>query len=362
MKKDTYCVIMAGGVGSRFWPLSKSSTPKQFLDILGTGKSLLRQTFDRFTPLCPKENFLIVTSAEYADQVLEQLPELQAEQVLKEPFRRNTAPCIAYANAWIRTRNKNANIVVTPADHLIINETAFIQSIEDGLQFVRDNDALLTLGIKPHRPETGYGYIQIGNQAADKYPGFNKVKTFTEKPNAELAKVFFESGEFFWNSGIFIWTLGAIDTAFQSKLPEVQNLFLKLDKEIGTTNEEKALNNTYIDCKNISIDYGVMEKADNVYVQTVSFGWSDLGTWTSLYEYSAQDKASNAIISGKVLLYDTEQSVVNIPGDKVAIIQGLKDYIVVDSGDALLICPKTNEQQIRQFTTDIKAEFGDDVV
>jgi mannose-1-phosphate guanylyltransferase len=362
MKKDTYCVIMAGGVGSRFWPLSKSSTPKQFLDILGTGKSLLRQTFDRFTPLCPKENFLIVTSAEYADQVLEQLPELQEEQVLKEPFRRNTAPCIAYANAWIRTRNTNAHIVVTPADHLIINESAFIQSIEDGLQFVKNNDALLTLGIKPHRPETGYGYIQIGNETEVSHPGFNKVKTFTEKPNAELAKVFFESGEFFWNSGIFIWTLKAIDKAFKSKLPEVQNLFLKLDGEIGTINEQKALNNTYVDCKNISIDYGVMEKADNVYVQTVSFGWSDLGTWTSLYEYSAQDKASNAIISGKVLLYDTEQSVVNIPGKKVAIIQGLKDYIVVDSGDALLICPKSNEQQIRQFTTDIKAEFGDDVV
>jgi mannose-1-phosphate guanylyltransferase len=326
MKDNTYCVIMAGGVGSRFWPLSKSSTPKQFLDILGTGKSLLRQTFDRFMPLCPKENFLIVTSA------------------------------------WIRTRNKNANIVVTPADHLIINESVFIQSIEDGLGFVQDNNALLTLGIKPHRPETGYGYIQIGNKATDKYPGFNKVKTFTEKPNAELAKVFYESGEFFWNSGIFIWTLGAIDKAFQSNLPEVQNLFLKLDNEIGTANETEALNNIYIDCKNISIDYGVMEKANNVFVQTVNFGWSDLGTWTSLYEYSAQDKNKNAIINGKIVLYDTEQSIINIPGEKVAVIQGLKDYIVVDSGDALLICPKANEQQIRQFTTDIKTEFGDEVL
>lgn len=362
MKNDTYCVIMAGGVGSRFWPLSKSSTPKQFLDILGTGKSLLRQTFERFAPLCPQENFLIVTSAEYTDQVLEQLPEIKEEQVLKEPFRRNTAPCIAYANAWIRTRNKNANIVVTPADHLIINETAFVKSIEDGLRFVNNNDALLTLGIKPHRPETGYGYIQIGHNAGDDYPGFKKVKTFTEKPNAELAKVFFESGEFFWNSGIFIWTLGAIDKAFKANLPEVQKLFLKLDAEIGTANEEKALNNTYIDCKNISIDYGVMEKANNVYVQTVNFGWSDLGTWTSLYEYSAQDKNNNAIISGKVMLYDTEKTIINIPNEKVAVIQGLKDYIVVDSNDALLICPKSNEQQIRQFTTDIKTEFGDAVI
>jgi len=359
MNSNTYCVIMAGGIGSRFWPLSKSSTPKQFLDILGTGKSLLRQTFERFTPLCPKENFLIVTNAEYADQVLQQLPEIKEEQILKEPFRRNTAPCIAYANAWIRNKNKNANIVVTPADHLIINEPEFIKNIEDGLRFVNENDALLTLGIKPHRPETGYGYIQIENEKIKDYQSFRKVKTFTEKPNIELAKVFFESGEFFWNSGIFIWTLKAIDDAFETNLPEVQNLFTKLDDKIGTNNEQNALNKTYIDCENISIDYGVMEKADNVYVQTVTFGWSDLGTWTSLYEYSTQDKNENAVINGHALLYDTEQTIVNIPKEKVAVIQGLKDYIVVDSGDAILICPKSNEQQIRQFTTDIKTEIGD---
>lgn len=359
MENNTYCVIMAGGVGSRFWPLSKSSTPKQFLDILGTGKSLLRQTFERFTALCPNENFLVVTSAEYADKVLEQIPEIKAEQVLKEPFRRNTAPCIAYANSWIRTRNPRARIVVTPADHLIMNEEVFRTSILGGLDFVSANDALLTLGIKPHRPETGYGYIQVGPKAENAPATFNKVKTFTEKPNAELAKVFFESGEFFWNSGIFIWTLKAIDEAFASHLSEVQNLFVKLDPAIGTAEEEKALNNTYIDCKNISIDYGVMEKADNVYVQTVSFGWSDLGTWSSLYEYSPQDKNNNAVISGQVLLYDTNDSIVNMPGDKVAVVQGLDNYIIVDSGDALLICPKDNEQQIRQFTTDIKAEFGD---
>jgi len=313
MNSNTYCVIMAGGIGSRFWPLSKSSTPKQFLDILGTGKSLLRQTFERFTPLCPKENF----------------SEIKEEQILKEPFRRNTAPCIAYANAWIRNKNKNANIVVTPADHLIINEPEFIKNIEDGLRFVNENDALLTLGIKPHRPETGYGYIQIENEKIKDYQSFRKVKTFTEKPNIELAKVFFESGEFFWNSGIFIWTLKAIDDAFETNLPEVQNLFTKLDDKIGTNNEQNALNKTYIDCENISIDYGVMEKADNVYVQTVTFGWSDLGTWTSLYEYSTQDKNENAVINGHALLYDTEQTIVNIP------------------------------QQIRQFTTDVKREIGD---
>jgi mannose-1-phosphate guanylyltransferase len=359
MNKNTFCVIMAGGVGSRFWPLSKSSTPKQFLDILGTGKSLLRQTYERFIPVCENENFLIVTSSEYTDKVLEQIPELKKEQVLAEPFRRNTAPCIAYANAYIRSKNKDARIVVTPADHLIINETEFINAIKSGLDFVNERDALLTLGIKPHRPETGYGYIQIGKKADKAFPAFAKVKTFTEKPDIDLAKVFFESGEFFWNSGIFIWTLKSIDSAFNANLPEVHGLFTSLDNKMGSSEELAALNQTYMECKNISIDYGVMEKASNVYVQTVNFGWSDLGTWSSLYEYSPQDKNSNAVINGQVLLYDTSNSIVNVPKEKVTVIQGLSDYIVVDSADALLICPKSNEQQIRQFTTDIKTEFGD---
>lgn len=358
--ENTYCVIMAGGVGSRFWPLSKTSAPKQFLDILGTGKSLLRQTFERFLPICPTENFLIVTSSEYFSKVLEQLPELKPSQVLLEPFRRNTAPCIAFANSVIRNRNvKNARIVVTPADHLIINETEFIISISDGLNFVEKNDALLTLGIKPHRPETGYGYIQIGQEAGKEYPHFNKVKTFTEKPDLEIAKVFFESGEFFWNSGIFLWSLKSIDQAFENSLPEVQSLFKTLDSKFGTSDEESTIHKTYMECRNISIDYGIMEKATNVFVRTVSFGWSDLGTWSSLYEYSAQDKNGNAVICGQTILYDTSGSIINVPAGKVVVVQGLNEYIVVDSGDALLICPKSNEQQIRQFTSDIKTEFGD---
>ena len=358
MKNNTYCIIMAGGIGSRFWPLSKSSTPKQFLDILGMGKSLIRQTYERFLPVCPKENFLVVTNSEYKNLVLKEIPELTETQVLQEPFRRNTAPCIAYANAFIRTREKNANIIVTPADHLIINEDAFIQSIEQGIEFTTKKEALLTLGIKPHRPETGYGYIQIGKSEA-KTPAFKKVKTFTEKPNTELAKVFFESGEFFWNSGIFIWTLTDIDQAFEKHLPDIQQLFKNLDDKIGSDIEQETLTQTYTECKNISIDYGIMEKAENVYVQTVNFGWSDLGTWSSLYEYSAQDINDNAVINGKVLLYDTKKSIVNVPKDKIAIIKGLENYIVVDSGAELLICPKDNEQQIKQFTTDIKAEYGD---
>lgn len=356
MKTNTFCVIMAGGIGSRFWPLSKSSSPKQFLDILGTGKTLLQQTFDRFSPLCPTENIIVVTSGDYSDMVLEQLPELKPEQVLTEPFRRNTAPCIAFANKWIEERNPDANIVVTPADHLIINESEFHKAIRQGLDFVDTNDALLTLGIKPHRPETGYGYIQSETDDKEESSHFKKVKTFTEKPNADLARVFFESGEFYWNSGIFIWSLQAINKAFNNHLGEVKQLFDPLETLPKT--DSKQIVEIYAECKNISIDYGIMEKAENVFVETVNFGWSDLGTWSSLYEYSAQDKQGNAVINGQTLLYETSGSIINVPKEKVAVIQGLSDYIVIDSGDSLLICPKQNEQQIRQFTTDIKTEFG----
>jgi len=360
MKQDTYCVIMAGGVGSRFWPISRTANPKQFLDILGTGKTLIQQTYDRFKPICPVENFLIVTSDEYKEIVIEQLPELSEEQILLEPLRRNTAPCIAYANTIIKTKNRNAKIVVTPADHLIMNEEVFRTNITTGLKFVDENDALLTLGIKPHKPETGYGYIQSGKKVGDNFPNFNKVKTFTEKPNLDMAKVFVESGEFFWNSGIFLWSLNSIVDSFNSHLNEVQALFDKLETHIGTDNEAKELSNTYMECKNISIDYGVMEKANNVFVQTADFGWSDLGTWSSLHEYSEKDKNNNAKINGKILLYDSKECIVHAPAEKRVVIQGLENYIVVESKNALLICPMENEQQIRQFTADVKTEFGED--
>ncbi len=253
MKTHTFCVIMAGGIGSRFWPLSKTETPKQFLDILGTGKSLLRQTYERFSSLCIDENIIVVTSRLYKGQVLEQLPELKSEQVLLEPFRRNTAPCIALANGWIKAKDPDANIIVTPADHLIINETEFQQTITKGLEFVADRDALLTLAIKPHRPETGYGYIQAGPDVGEN-PTFKRVKTFTEKPNAELAKVFFESGEFFWNSGIFIWTLKSIEAAFSRHLSEISQLFSTLKFPPNASNDSKQIEAVYADCKNMSID------------------------------------------------------------------------------------------------------------
>ncbi len=357
MSNDTYCVIMAGGVGRRFWPLSTKETPKQFLDIFGTGKSLLQQTYERFKPICPIENILVVTNGDYKEMVLEQLPELQPQQVLAEPMRRNTAPCIAFANAVIKKRNPRARVVVTPSDHLITNEELFRTNINNGLQFVDDKDVLLTLGLKPNRPETAYGYVQVGAQKG--LPdGFNQVKTFTEKPNLEMAKILVESGEFLWNSGIFIWSLKSIESAFHKHLREVAVLFDAFYPHVSTEVEEKVLFDTYVDCRNISIDYGVMEKANNVYVQVVDFGWSDLGSWTSLYENTERNTANNAVLSGKVLLYDTKDSVVHLPKGKVGVIQGLDGYIIVQSEDSLLICPKENEQQIRQFTTDLKTELG----
>ncbi len=354
---NRYCVIMAGGIGSRFWPLSRQETPKQFLDILGTGRTLIQQTFDRFSNICPAENFLVVTSLEYKVIVLEQLPLLKPNQVLTEPYRRNTAPCIAYANAWINKQNPNASIIVTPADHLILKQQDFELSIRKGVEFVEETDALLTLGIKPHRPETGYGYIQINDDSKKILGEIEPVKTFTEKPNLELAKVFFESGEFFWNSGIFIWTIKSINDAFNKYLSEVKCLFDSIYDKIDTELEQESIKSIYTDCKNISIDYGIMEKASNVYVLTADVGWSDLGTWSSLYEHSSKDESNNAINTGKVLSYESTNCIVNIPNDTKAVIQGLNDYIIAESNNCLLICPKENEQLIRQFTADIASQF-----
>ncbi len=354
---NRYCVIMAGGIGSRFWPLSRQETPKQFLDILGTGRTLIQQTFDRFSSICPPENFLVVTSIEYKDIVVEQLPLLKPNQVLTEPYRRNTAPCIAYANAWIKKQDPEASIIVTPADHLILKQLEFEKVILKGIDFVENNNSLLTLGIKPHRPETGYGYIQISDKSQNELGNIEQVKTFTEKPNLELAKVFFESGEFFWNSGIFLWKLSAIDEAFNNFLPDIKQLFDSIENKINTEKEQESIKNIYIDCKNISIDYGIMEKANNVFVLTADVGWSDLGTWSSLYEHSSKDESNNAINTGMVLTYDSTNCIVNIPNDTKAIIQGLDDYIVAQANNCLLICPKSNEQQIRQFTADIASQF-----
>ena len=363
MNKNNYCVIMAGGIGSRFWPYSRTQKPKQFLDILGIGKTLLQQTFNRFADICPEENILIVTNADYKDLVLEQLPGIKPSNILLEPLRKNTAPCIAYANYKINKINPNACIVVAPSDHLILKEKQFKDRIEEGFRFVMNRDVLLTLGIKPDRPETGYGYIQISNgEVADTSDNLSKVKTFTEKPDYELAKVFYESGEFFWNSGIFIWSLNSIMKSFNKHLTEVDNIFREGIKFYNTDKEDEFILKTYSKCKNISIDYGIMEKADNVYVLCSDFGWSDLGTWGSLYEKLKKDKNKNSINGNTIFDYDVKGSIIRVPDDKLVVLQGLEDYIVIDTDDILLVCKKRDEQKIKQFVNDIKLSKGDEYI
>ena len=360
---NNYCIIMAGGIGSRFWPLSRVVKPKQFLDILGVGRTFLQQTFDRFSTIIPKENFLVVTSVKYKDLVLEQLPELTEEQVLLEPLRRNTAPCLAYAAYKIKTQNPDANLIVAPSDHIILKEEEFVRQIENGLQFVKENDALLTLGIKPNRPETGYGYIQVKKRANfNELTNLYKVKTFTEKPDEQMAKVFVESGEFFWNSGIFIWSLQSLLKAFDTHLQNVSLLFEKGMKLYNTSNEVHFIKKIYSECPAISIDYGIMEKAKNVFVLTADFGWSDLGTWGSLYENKEKDSDGNVISGDNILIYDTKNCIVNISDQKVAVLQGLDGYIVAESNETLMICRKVDEQQIKQFVTDVKIKKGDSLI
>jgi len=354
---------MAGGVGSRFWPLSRSTRPKQFLDILGTGRTLIQQTYDRYSSFIPKENFLVVTSVSYKDLVLKQLPQLEENQVLLEPLRRNTAPCIAYAAYKIKIKNPDAKLVVAPSDHLILKEEEFVRQIKNGLEFVENRNALLTLGIKPGRPETGYGYIQVKNKVKFKQlNNLHKVKTFTEKPDSEMAQIFVDSGEFFWNSGIFIWSLPSIIAAFDTHLPGISSLFANGIKLYNTEDEVHFINKTYSECQGISVDYGIMEKAENVYVLTADFGWSDLGTWSSLYDNKDKDLNGNVLSGENVLTYDTSNCIVDVNNEKVAVLHGLDGYIVAESNDTLMICRKEDEQQIKQFVTDVRIQKGDSLV
>lgn len=359
-KNHHYCVIMAGGVGARFWPMSTTARPKQFIDVLGTGQSLLQMTFSRLLKICPADQIYIVTNTIYRDQVLSQLPAIRSDQVLCEPARRNTAPCIAYANHVILQKDPEAVVVVAPSDHIILNEDQFVENVKDAMKVASENDWLITLGIEPSRPDTGYGYIQFRDENVMKsLPKLKKVKTFTEKPNLEIAISFLESGDFLWNSGIFIWSLKTINQAFNQFLPEVNELFHEGLGKYGSIEEEAFIRQTYSVCRNISIDYGVMEKAENVFVLSVDFGWSDLGTWGSLYEIREKDPNNNAIVGNNVMSYDNFGCIVNVPKDKLVVMQGLTDYIVVEEDNALLICRKEDEQQIRQFVNDIKVEKGE---
>lgn len=349
---------MAGGVGARFWPMSKTARPKQFIDILGTGETLIQTTFNRFRNICPPENIYIVTSEDYRDLVKQQLPQVSDEQVLGEPMRRNTAPCIAYANYKILSKNPEANIVVAPSDHIILKEDNFTEAILAGLDATANNDWLLTIGIQPTRPDTGYGYIQFDdNSTYDKR--ISKVKTFTEKPQLDLAISFLKSGDFLWNSGIFIWSLKGIMKAFDKYLPEVSDIFKEGNGKYDTPEENAFISRAYTLVKNISIDYGVMEKAGNVFVLSADLGWSDLGTWGSLYENRAKDNNGNAIVGNNVMAYDLKNCIVNMPKNKLVVLQGLENLIVVEDDDVLLVCRKQDEQEIRRFVNDVKVEKGE---
>jgi mannose-1-phosphate guanylyltransferase len=351
MNKNLFVVLMAGGVGVRFWPYSRNSKPKQFLDVLGTGKTLLQSTIDRFLPVCPVENIYVVTHDEHADLVREQLPQLGPDQILAEPMRKNTAACIAYSSYKIAQKNPDAVIVVTPSDHLILMEEEFQDVIKKASDQAKSQDKLITLGITPSRPETGYGYIQYHTEKSFA----KKVKTFTEKPELSLAKKFLESGDFVWNSGIFIWGVQAIVDAFHRYLPEMAEVFDDIKTKLGTGEEKEAILSAYSQCKNISIDYGVMEKAQNVYVCLGTFTWSDLGSWASIHEISHKDENNNAI-NANAQIYETRNCIIKGSPDKLIVVQGLNGYLVGEFGNVVIVCEKDREEQFRRFVNDVKGK------
>ncbi|MFN8236720.1 MAG: mannose-1-phosphate guanylyltransferase [Chitinophagales bacterium] len=357
MSNNTYAAIMAGGIGSRFWPASRTAVPKQFLDILGVGRTLIQCTYDRFLKICPKENIFILTHADYVDLVKAQLPDITDEQILTEPARKNTAPCIAYSAFKINKLNPDANIIVAPSDHIILQEEEFLRISNLAVDFVSKHNALCTLGIRPTRPDTGYGYIQYYEEEVSE--GIHKVKTFTEKPQKEVAKQFLASGDFLWNGGIFIWNVKSILSSLEKNLLEVYDAFVEAESSLLSENEKSAVEKAFITCPNISIDYGIMEKADNVYTLPSSFGWSDLGTWASLYAEKEKDYFNNAVNGKNVVVYESTNNIINVPNDKLVVIQGLENFIVVDTKDVLLICSKDEEQRIKEFTHDIKMKKGD---
>lgn len=350
MDKKLFVVLMAGGVGTRFWPYSRNSKPKQYLDVLGTGKTLIQSTYDRFLPLCPKENIFIVTNEDLADITIAQLG-IDKSQVLVEPMRKNTAPCIAYASYRIAKNTPDAVMVVSPADHVILNESVFQDTIVKSAEQARNQDKLITMGIKPTRPETGYGYIQYLNSPEP----LKKVKTFTEKPILSLAKKFIDSGDFVWNAGIFIWGVKAIITAIEKYQPELAEVFEEASTRFFTKDEPKAIQEAYAQCKNISVDYGIMEKADNVFVWLSDFAWSDLGSWSSLYETHKKDADKN-VVDANAMVYDTRNSVIKGSKDKLIVVQGLEDYLVGEFGNVIIVCEKDKENLFRRFVNDLKTK------
>ena len=359
----TYVLIMAGGVGSRFWPKSRNHFPKQFIDILGLGKSLLQLTYERFLNICPAEQILILTNESYAGLVAQQLPNVLTENILLEPSRNNTAPCIAYASYKILKANPEANIVVAPSDNLILKEEVFLQKINQALDYAAQHDALLTLGISPTRPDTGYGYIKYEKEQGTRSKEgeeIKKVMAFMEKPSLDKAKSYIESGDYVWNAGIFIWSAKAIKKAFEKYSPEIAHLFETGNSTYNTPEEANFITLNYPKSPNISIDYAIMEKAENVYTIPADIGWSDLGTWASLHSVAEKDESNNAVNCAHLHLQNTSNCIIQIPDNKAAVIKGLQDYIIVDDGKVLMIYPKSDEQEIKQVAGKMVSEFGND--
>ena len=355
--KNYYVAIMAGGIGSRFWPMSRTALPKQFLDVLNTGKTLVQWTYERYAKFIPAENIFIVTSEEYVDIVKTQLPMLPIDNILAEPSKKNTAPCIAYISFKLAQMNPDAKCIVAPSDHLILEENRFQTIALKALDFVENIKALVTLGIQPTHPNTGYGYIQYeGLEVAKEV---YKVKTFTEKPDKELAKTFISSGDFLWNAGIFVWQIKNIIKAFEAFLPEMHEVFDAEKENFNTPSEKEAIERIYPQCVNISIDYGVMEKANNVYIIPSSFGWSDLGTWASAYENLEKDYFENAVAGSNVIIIDATKNIIHANNKKLVLVQGLDDFIVVDTEDVLLICKKDKEQAIKEYVAEVKRNKGE---
>ena len=354
---STYLIVMAGGIGSRFWPFSRTHRPKQFHDVLGVGQSMLQLTVGRFAGICPPENVFVVTNRDYVGLVQEHLPHLPADQILGEPIGRNTAPCIAYASYRIAQRAPQATIIVTPADHAVLREDEFRRVIRVAVAAAQASDVLITLGIQPSRPDTGYGYIQYLDDQSLPGGQLHKVKTFTEKPNLELARMFLDSGDFLWNSGLFAWRADVILAAFHHYLSDIAEVFDEGAGKLGTSQEAAFIAEAYSHCRNISIDYGVMEKADNVYVLPADFGWSDVGTWDSLHRIGQHDDHDN-MVSGDVLLYDTTGCVIKTPSDRLVLVQGLENYIVAEHDNVLLICRRSEEQRVKEFVADVLLKKG----
>jgi len=351
MNKNYYAILMAGGVGSRFWPVSTADFPKQFHDMLGSGDTLIQKTFSRLSKLIPVENILILTNEKYNSIVLEQLPMVKQEQVLLEPAMRNTAPCILYASLKIKKLNPNAVMVVAPSDHWIEDETAFSENLQQCFDYCANENALMTLGIQPTFPNTGFGYIEYDKSEANP---IKKVKQFREKPDYETAKTFVKSGNFLWNGGIFIWSVKAITEAFEKFQPQMYGLFLKGFESYNTAKEAAFIESNYALAENVSIDYAVMEKAENVFVLSATFDWNDLGTWGSLHEKLPKDDWNNAVVNATVLLQNSSSNIISTSKDKLVIIDGLEDYIIVDKDNVLLIYPKSKEQEIKGIVSQIK--------